>query len=106
MTSTSTVDLSTIPPEALHRELGATPDGLALHDAAARLVADGANEVAERRRNPVLTFVGYFWAPIQWMIEAALLLSLAARHWIDAVIIGVAVGHERRGGLHRGTAGR
>ena len=49
----------------------------------------GPNEIAERHRNPVLVFLGYFWAPIPWMIEAALVLSLAARHWTDAVIVAV-----------------
>ena len=49
----------------------------------------GPNEIAEAHRNPVLVFFGYFWAPIPWMIEAALVLSLAARHWTDAVIIAV-----------------
>ena len=33
--------------------------------------------------------LGYFWAPIPWMIEVALVLSLVVRHWTDAVIIGV-----------------
>lgn len=49
----------------------------------------GPNEIAERHRNPALEFLGYFWAPIPWMIEVALALSLAARHWTDAAIIGV-----------------
>ena len=31
-------------------------------------------------RNPVLAFLGYFWAPIPWMIEAALVLSVLVRH--------------------------
>ena len=51
----------------------------------------GPNEIAEQHRNPVLVFLGYFWAPIPWMIEAALVLSLAAGHWTDAVIIAVLV---------------
>ncbi|EUA88512.1 HAD ATPase, P-type, IC family protein [Mycobacterium ulcerans str. Harvey] len=56
-------------------------------EASQRLQRYGANEIAEQRRNPVLVFLGYFWAPIPWMIEAALVLSLAARHWTDAAII-------------------
>ncbi len=49
----------------------------------------GPNELAEKRTSLLLTFLGYFWAPIPWMIEVALVLSAAARHWADAVIIGV-----------------
>lgn len=60
-----------------------------MEQARARLDSYGPNEVDEKRPNPLLTFLGYFWAPIPWMIEVALLLSLAARHWADAVIIGV-----------------
>lgn len=84
--------MSTIPLEALRSELRVPHDGLSSQDAATRLAVDGPNEIAERRRNPLLTFAGYFWAPIPWMIEAALLLSLLARHWTDAVIIGVLLG--------------
>ncbi|BBZ43965.1 plasma-membrane proton-efflux P-type ATPase [Mycobacterium parmense] len=58
-------------------------------EAQRRLLHYGPNEIAERRHNPVLEFFGYFWAPIPWMIEVALALSLAARHWTDAAIIGV-----------------
>lgn len=58
-------------------------------EAQQRLQRYGPNEIAERHRNPVLEFLGYFWAPIPWMIEVALALSVAARHWTDAAIIGV-----------------
>ncbi|WP_441005994.1 plasma-membrane proton-efflux P-type ATPase [Mycobacterium malmoense] len=58
-------------------------------EAQQRLQRYGPNEIAERHRNPVLEFLGYFWAPIPWMIEVALVLSVAARHWTDAAIIGV-----------------
>ncbi len=50
---------------------------------------DEPNEIAENRRHPLLEFAGYFWAPIPWVIEAALVPSLLVRHWTDAVIIGV-----------------
>lgn len=70
-------------------ELSGASRGLTTPEARQRLDQYGPNEIAERRRNPVLEFLGYFWAPIPWMIEVALALSLAARHWTDAVIIGV-----------------
>ena len=78
--------------DALEAELGAGPEGLSTPEAAARLARYGPNEVAEVHRNPVLVLLGYFWAPIPWMIEVALILSLAARHWTDGVIIGVLLG--------------
>ena len=34
-----------------------------------------------------LKFLTYFWGPIPWMIEAAVILSAIARHWPDFAII-------------------
>ncbi|AFM18212.1 plasma-membrane proton-efflux P-type ATPase [Mycolicibacterium chubuense NBB4] len=73
-------------PEVL-AELDATADGLTSAQARERLTRYGPNEIPEKHRNPLVVFLGYFWAPIPWMIEVALALSLAARHWADAVII-------------------
>jgi len=73
----------------LMAELDSSVAGLTAAEALQRLQHYGPNEIAERHRNPVLEFLGYFWAPIPWMIEVALVLSLAARHWTDAAIIGV-----------------
>ncbi|OCB36349.1 plasma-membrane proton-efflux P-type ATPase [Mycobacterium malmoense] len=70
-------------------EFTGTSTGLTMAEAQQRLQRYGPNEIAERHRNPVLEFLGYFWAPIPWMIEVALVLSVAARHWTDAAIIGV-----------------
>ncbi|MFE0103630.1 plasma-membrane proton-efflux P-type ATPase [Streptomyces sp. NPDC059009] len=64
-------------------------DGLTEHEAAARLTKYGPNEIAEEHRSAVREFLGHFWAPIPWMIEAALLLSVLVRHWPDVAIIGV-----------------
>ncbi|MDO8151172.1 plasma-membrane proton-efflux P-type ATPase [Isoptericola sp. b408] len=85
----STADLSSLPLEDLLEELGATPSGLTTAEATERLDRYGANEIIERRKNPLLVLAGYFWGPIPWMIEAALVLSLVLGSWSDAVIIGV-----------------
>ncbi len=89
MRPTTVADFSTVPLEQLERELHAGTGGLSSDEAATRLEQHGPNEVAELHRNVLLTFLGYFWAPIPWMIEAALVLSALARHWGDAAIIGV-----------------
>ena len=47
----------------------------------------GPNEIAEKKTNEILKFVSYFWGPIPWMIEAAVILSAAAQHWPDLRII-------------------
>ncbi|WP_099022132.1 plasma-membrane proton-efflux P-type ATPase [Mycolicibacterium palauense] len=70
-------------------QLDSSPAGLSSEQARRRLDHYGPNEIAEKARNPILTFLGYFWAPIPWMIEVALVLSLVVRHWPEAIVIGV-----------------
>ncbi|MEQ6903608.1 plasma-membrane proton-efflux P-type ATPase [Nocardioides sp. YIM 152588] len=81
--------LAVMPLADLEAELRAGGDGLTSAEAAARLERHGPNEIAEEHRHPLLVLAGYFWAPIPWMIEVALVLSLLVGHWADAVIIGV-----------------
>lgn len=55
---------------------------------AARLLAEvGPNEVAERRRNPVLAFLGRYWGPMPWLLELAAALALAVGHATEALVI-------------------
>ncbi len=71
----------------LFAKLGATKDGLTAAEAAKRLTQYGPNEIAEKVENPFLKFLGYFWGPIPWMIEAAVILSAVVRHWLDFGVI-------------------
>ena len=73
-------------PELLAK-LGSSPDGLTQAEAQKRLVQYGPNEIEEKKTNEVLKFLSYFWGPIPWMIELAVILSAAARHWPDFGII-------------------
>jgi H+-transporting ATPase len=47
----------------------------------------GTNEIPEKKVNPLRKFLGYFWGPIPWMIEAAAALSIVIQHWEDFAII-------------------
>jgi H+-transporting ATPase len=71
----------------LQGKLGSSKEGLSQADATKRLVQYGANEIAEKKTNELLKFLSYFWGPIPWMIEAAVVLSAVARHWPDFGII-------------------
>ncbi len=71
----------------LLENLHATPDGLAPDEAARRLAEYGYNEIAEKKVNPLIKLLSYFWGPIPWMIEAAAVLSAVVRHWADFWII-------------------
>jgi H+-transporting ATPase len=68
-------------------ELESSPAGLTEAEAQKRLLHYGPNELEEKKTNELLKFLGYFWGPIPWMIEAAVILSAVARHWPDFGII-------------------
>uniref|UniRef100_UPI00260DB5D3 plasma-membrane proton-efflux P-type ATPase n=1 Tax=Oleiagrimonas sp. TaxID=2010330 RepID=UPI00260DB5D3 len=80
-------DLKTLPLPALEKKLQSSPDGLTQAEADKRQSQYGPNEIAEKKTNPVLKFLGYFWGPIPWMIEVAVILSGVVRHWPDFFII-------------------
>ena len=80
-------DLKSLPLPELQAKLGVSPDGLSQAEAQRRLAQYGYNEIAEKRTNPFLKFLSYFWGPIPWMIEAAVILSALVRHWPDFFII-------------------
>jgi H+-transporting ATPase len=80
-------NLQTLPLAEVGKELGSSPDGLTEAEAQKRLTQYGPNEIAEKKTNEILKFLSYFWGPIPWMIEAAVILSAAARHWPDFGII-------------------
>jgi H+-transporting ATPase len=71
----------------LQKKLGATPAGLSEAEAQKRLTQYGPNEITVKKTNEVLKFLSYFWGPIPWMIEAAVILSGVVRHWLDFFII-------------------
>ena len=76
-------------PEELFEALSSDNEGLSVEEARKRLEQYGPNALEERKESPLLKFLGYFWGPIPWMIEVALILSLVVKHWLDAVIIAV-----------------
>jgi len=73
--------------EDLERQLDSSPAGLSQTEAERRLADYGYNELTEKETNPLLKFLSYFWGPIPWMIEVAVVLSALVRHWADLGII-------------------
>ena len=82
-------DLKSLPMPVMQATLGSSPDGLSQAEAQKRLAHYGPNEIEEKKTHPFLKFLTYFWGPIPWMIEAAVILSAVARHWPDFGIIFV-----------------
>jgi H+-transporting ATPase len=79
--------LQTLAMTEVEKQLDTTPAGLTQEEAAKRLTQYGPNELAEQKTNPLLAFLKYFWGPIPWMIEVAVILSGIVRHWPDFCII-------------------
>ena len=73
--------------EELCRDLSTSQQGLTTEESQKRLAEYGPNALEEKKVNPLLKFLGYFWGPIPWMIEIAAILSAIVQHWDDLVII-------------------
>ena len=80
-------DLKILTLPELQNKLGSSPDGLTQIEAQKRLTQYGPNEIEEKKTNTLLKFLSYFWGPIPWMIEVAVILSGVVGHWPDFFII-------------------
>jgi H+-transporting ATPase len=79
--------LKSLPMPELLKKLESSPDGLSQAEAQKRLTQYGPNEIEEKKTNLLLKFLTYFWGPIPWMIEVAVILSGLVGHWPDFFII-------------------
>jgi H+-transporting ATPase len=61
--------------------------GLSNSEATERLTTYGYNELPAEKKNVVLKFLSYFWGPIPWMIEVALILSIILEDWANVGVI-------------------
>ncbi len=71
----------------LFDKLASRGKGLSSSEAQQRLQKYGANEITEQKTSSFRKFLGYFWGPIPWMIEAAVIMSAIIQHWPDFAII-------------------
>ena len=79
--------LKSLPMPEVEKKLNSSPNGLTQAEAEKRLTQYGPNEIEEKKINPFLKFLTYFWGPIPWMIEVAVILSGVVGHWPDFFII-------------------
>ncbi len=68
-------------------KLSSNNNGLSSKDADTRLQEYGLNEITEKKVNPLIKFFKYFWGPMPWLIEVAIVLSALIQHWADLGII-------------------
>ncbi len=98
-------ELEQLPLDDIFNQLSTDPDhGLSAEEANRRLEQHGRNTIEEKQESVFLRFASYFWGPIPWMIEIAVILSLIAGRWEDFGVIlamllingGVGFWHENK----------
>jgi H+-transporting ATPase len=65
------------------------PRGLTVGQAKRRLEKVGPNAVADTTLHPLRLALGKFWAPVPWMLEAAIILQIFLGEYVEAAIIAV-----------------
>jgi len=80
-------DLSKLSVEEALSKLKSSKKGLSDDEIKKRIEEFGYNEIPQEKVNPVVKFLGYFWGPIPWMIEVAIILAALIQHWDDVYII-------------------
>ncbi len=61
--------------------------GLSEAEAKQRLATYGPNALEEKKESPLAMFGKFFWGPMPWMIEAAAIMSILVKDWVDFAII-------------------
>jgi len=67
--------------------LQSSNEGLTEAEARQRLLRFGFNEISEKKRNSVLSFLKRYWGPMSWLLELAIILSIVLKHYLEAGII-------------------
>jgi H+-transporting ATPase len=84
----------------VHSETGLTND-----EAGRRLKQFGSNAVPDTVQNPFRMALEKFWAPVPWMLEAAIVLQIALGQYVEAAIIaGLLVFNAALGFFQEGRA--
>ncbi len=73
--------------EELLKKLSSNKKGISSFEAQERFQEYGPNEICEEKVNPLIKFLKYFWGPMPWLIEVAIILSAVIQHWADLGII-------------------
>jgi Cation transporter/ATPase, N-terminus len=65
------------------------PVGLTTDEARRRLAKDGPNAIVDVAQHPVLGAAQKLWAPVPWMLEAAILLQLMLGDYVEAGVVAL-----------------
>ena len=75
-----------IPPERL-ADMQTSEAGLTTAEVERRLARDGPNALPEKKVNPILNFLKYYWGPMPWMIWIAIIIELIRLDFVDLVVL-------------------
>ena len=70
--------------------------GLTSEEARRRLEKFGPNAMPDTSAHPLRMALEKFWAPVPWMLEAAIVLELVLGKYVEAAIIAAPAGVQRR----------
>ena len=71
------------------KDVPAPPAGLTSDEARGRLEKFGPNAVPDTAVHPLQRALGKFWAPVPWMLEAAIVLEITLGKYVEGAIIAV-----------------
>lgn len=87
MRSTNTPDYAHLSVDEAFAQLNSSINGLANSEVELRIQRFGFNEVAEKKRSPVVEFLSRFWGPMPWLLELTIILSYLIGHYLEVGII-------------------
>src|SRR5476649_2319568 len=76
-----------LPAKPAAAKTDALPNGLASDDARRRLEKFGPNAMPDTSAHPLRMAIEKFWAPVPWMLEAAIVLQLLLGKYLESAII-------------------
>ena len=76
-------------PAAVNAPANESPDGLTSEEARRRLDQVGPNSMPDTSSNPARSALEKLWAPIPWMLEAAIVLEIVLGKYVEGGIIAV-----------------
>lgn len=61
--------------------------GLSEANTTDRIKEFGFNEVKEKKKSSLIAFLSWFWGPIPWFLEAAILICIIINDWLDGIML-------------------
>ncbi len=90
MPENTSQDFEKLSKEDVFKQLNTNPkEGLSSSECQERLQKYGENSLEHKEKSMWLALLAFFWGPIPWMIEIALILAALLREWDDVIVISL-----------------